>query len=211
METVIAGAFEVWPESGRVTSKESELSRDTDQELTKKVAGGDMAAFEEVYRRHQRLVYGLCLRMTQNATEAEDIAQDVFVHLFRTIGSFRGEAAFTTWLHRLTANRVLMHFRKVKSRRDETTDDGTLPERAEEFVGGPSAGRAQLLDRVALDRALARLPKGYRTVFILHDIEGYEHEEVARIMGCAPGTSKSQLHKARTRMRKLLKGEGGKP
>jgi RNA polymerase sigma-70 factor (ECF subfamily) len=210
MGTVMAGALEVWPESGQLTGTDDELSRRSDRELTRMVAGGDMAAFEEVYRRHQRLVYGLCLRMTQSVPEAEDITQEVFVHLFRTIGSFRGEAAFTTWLHRLAANRVLMHFRKMKSRRDETTEDGTLPERAGESVGGTAPGRTQLLDRVALGRALARLPRGYRTVFILHDIEGYEHEEVARIMGCAPGTSKSQLHKARLRMRKLLKGAGSK-
>jgi RNA polymerase sigma-70 factor, ECF subfamily len=206
----MAGALGAWPESGQSKGAGVELSRRSDKELAGMAAGGDMAAFEEVYRRHQRLVYGLCLRMTQSVPEAEDITQDVFVHLFRTIGSFRGEAAFTTWLHRLAANRVLMHFRKMKSRREETTEDGVLPERAEEPAGVPASGRSQLLDRVALERALARLPRGYRAVFILHDIEGYEHEEVARMMGCAPGTSKSQLHKARVRMRKLLKGAGSK-
>jgi len=138
----------------------------------------------------------------ERAGGAEEV--DVFVHLFRTAGSFRGEAAFTTWLHRLTANRVLMHFRKQKSRREETTEDGSLPERAAE-PSAVSPGRTQLLDRLALDRALARLPHGYRTVFVLHDIEGYEHEEIGRIVGIAAGTSKSQLHKARARLRKLLK------
>lgn len=161
-----------------------------------------MQAFEELFRLHRRLVYGLCLRMTQDVTEAEDVTQEVFVLLFRKIGGFRGEASFTTWLHRLTVNQVLMRFRKNKSRREDALEDEEL--QPHESVRTASPRAAQLLDRITLESAIAQLPPGYRAAFILHDIEGYEHEEVARLLGCAVGTSKSQLHKARTKLRKIL-------
>ncbi|MDX6270748.1 MAG: polymerase sigma-70 factor, subfamily [Acidobacteriota bacterium] len=164
-------------------------------------AAGDMESFEEVYRRHHRQVYRLCLRMTQNVHEAEDLTQEVFVHLFRKIGSFRGESAFTTWLHRLTVNHVLMHFRK-RNGRERITEDGETPN--EVVRGTEHPGRMQVVDKISLDNALARLAPGYRAVFILHDVEGYEHEEIGRMLGCSTGTSKSQLHKARLRLRKLL-------
>jgi RNA polymerase sigma-70 factor (ECF subfamily) len=142
--------------------------------------------------------------MTQNEAEAEDITQDVFIVLLHKAGDYRAEASFTTWLHRMTVNQVLMHFRRKKAKREEQAEDD--PEES----GAPhrSAGSrpAQLIDRITLEDALARLPPGYRAAFILHDVEGYEHEEVARLLGCAVGTSKSQLHKARTKLRKLLKG-----
>ena len=203
MATAVAGTFPAWQESGTAACSEPNPARCTDRELARRAAGGDAEAFEEVYRRHHRRVYTLCLRMTQNPAEAEDLAQDVFVHLFRTIGSFRGESAFTTWLHRLTVNQVLMHFRKLKSRREELTEDGTLPAHAGDGVG--AAGPMPFVDRVALEDAVAQLPAGYRAVFILHDVLGHEHGEVARILGVAAGTSKSQLHKARMRLRKLLR------
>jgi RNA polymerase sigma-70 factor, ECF subfamily len=182
---------------------EESAARDSDLTLAHKAADGDARAFEELYRLYQRLVYGLCLRMTQNVAEAEDITQDVFILLHRKVGSFRGESQFTTWLHRLTVNQVLMRFRKSRSRREEALEDCD----AQDFtVGVAHAGpnRLQLIDRMALDRALEKLPPGYRAAFILHDVEGYEHEEVARLLGCAVGTSKSQLHKARAKLRKIL-------
>lgn len=180
---------------------QTSLTESSDYKLSRDVAGGDMRAFEEVYRRHHRRVYGLCLRMTQNVAEAEDLAQEVFVHLYRKIGSFRGESAFSTWLHQLTVNQVLMHFRKNK-RREQTTEDGEMP--GQTVRGTEHPGRMQVIDKITLDDALARLAPGYRAVFVLHDIEGYEHEEIASILGCSTGTSKSQLHKARLRLRKLL-------
>ncbi|HEV2859960.1 MAG TPA: RNA polymerase sigma factor [Pyrinomonadaceae bacterium] len=177
-----------------------------DHALARAAAGGDASAFEELYRRHNRRVYSLCMRMTQNVAEAEDLTQDVFVQLMRNVGSFRGESAFTTWLHRLTTNLVLMHFRKMRGRREQTTEEGVMPEAP--TVGGSVGGQAPAMhDRVALGNALRRLPPGYRAVFVLHDIEGYEHEEVGRLLGCAAGTSKSQLHKARARLRRLLTQE----
>jgi RNA polymerase sigma-70 factor (ECF subfamily) len=187
----------------RAASPETVAARASDYELAQRAAAGDMQAFEELFRKHRRLVYGLSLRMTQDVAEAEDITQEVFVLLFRKVGGFRGEANFTTWLHRLTVNQVLMRFRKNKARREDSLedDDGQPREPAE----GPAAPRsAQFVDHIALESAIAQLPPGYRAAFILHDIEGYDHEEVARLLGCAVGTSKSQLHKARTKLRKIL-------
>ena len=143
--------------------------------------------------------------MLQNAAEAEDLTQEVFIQLYRKIGSFRGDSAFTTWLHRMTVNQVLMHFRKKKSRPEQATEEGDAPVQIEVGTGNPN--QMPVVDRIALERAVAKLPPGYRAAFVLHDVEGYEHEEVARLLGCAVGTSKSQLHKARTKLRKLLKGQ----
>ncbi|HVF57068.1 MAG TPA: RNA polymerase sigma factor [Pyrinomonadaceae bacterium] len=181
----------------------SVLKPATDYELAQGAAEGDLSAFETLYERHNRRVYSLCLRMTANTAEAEDLAQEVFIQLFRKIGSFRGESAFTTWLHRLTVNQVLMHFRKRGVRLEQTTDDGETPVQVVAGTENPSA--MPVVDRIALDKAVGQLPPGYRTVFVLHDVEGHEHEEIARILGCSVGTSKSQLHKARMKLRLLLK------
>ena len=163
-------------------------------------ASGDMAAFEEVYRTYYRRVYAQCLRMTRSVAEAEDLTQEVFIQLYRKLKTFRGESLFTTWLHRLTTNAVLMHFRKIAARPEQATDDT-------ETLNRPGVGTQShnLIDRIALDEALAQLPPGYRAVFILHDMEGYEHHQIGKILGCAVGTSKSQLHKARMKLRRLLR------
>jgi RNA polymerase sigma-70 factor, ECF subfamily len=192
-----------WPTAGGKAVVETPTQPESDQQLAKAAAGGDMAAFEELYRRHNRRVYALCLRMTQNQTEAEDLMQESFIQLFRKIGSFRGDSAFTTWLHRLTVNQVLMHFRKRSVKLERTTEEGETPEQTVKGTENPNS--MPVVDRIALDRAIAQLPPGYRSVFVLHDVEGHEHEEVARMLGVAVGTSKSQLHKARMRLRALLK------
>ena len=186
-----------------MTAAETETKQKTDYELAQKAAGGDMQSFEELYQRHNRRVYSLCLRMTQNVSEAEDLAQEVFIQLFRKIGSFRGESAFTTWLHRLTVNQVLMHFRKRSVKLEKTTEEGETPEQA--VAGTENPNQMPVVDRIALDQAIAQLPPGYRSVFVLHDVEGYEHEDISRMLGVAVGTSKSQLHKARMKLRGLLK------
>lgn len=187
------------------STKESlgDLSKVKDLELTRAAAGGDMPAFEEIYTRHHRRVYSICLRMLQNASEAEDLTQDVFIQLYRKIGSFRGDSAFTTWLHRMTVNQVLMHFRKRTVKFEKTTEEGDTPEQIVSGTSNPE--RMRIVDKIALDNAIEQLPTGYKNVFVLHDVEGYEHEEVARILGCSVGTSKSQLHKARLKLQKLLK------
>jgi RNA polymerase sigma-70 factor (ECF subfamily) len=187
-------------------SADVELTKQvSDLSLAQKSAEGNMDAFEELYRRHSRRVYSLCLRMTSNVEKAEDLAQDVFVHLFRKIGSFRGQSAFTTWLHRVTVNQVLMHFRKRSVKTELTTGDGETPVQIVQGTADPNS--MPIVDRIALDKAIAQLPPGYKSVFILHDIEGHEHTEVARILGCSVGTSKSQLHKARMKLRGLLMQE----
>jgi RNA polymerase sigma-70 factor (ECF subfamily) len=168
----------------------------SDHALAVAAGNGDMQAFEMLYERHNRRVYSLCLRMTQNPVEAEDLAQEAFIQLYRKIGSFRGESAFTTWLHRLTVNQCLMHFRKRSVKLERTSVRGTE---------NPNA--MPVVDRIALDNALKQLPPGYRTVFMLHDVEGHEHEEIAKILGVAVGTSKSQLHKARMKLRTILRSK----
>ena len=175
----------------------------SDHALASAAAKGDMSAFEELYQRHNRRVYSVCLRMTHNVSEAEDLTQEAFIQLFRKIGSFRGDSAFTTWLHRLTVNQVLMHFRKRSVKLERTTDEGETP--VQIVRGSENPDRMPVIDRISLDRAADQLPPGYRSVFILHDVEGHDHEEIAKILGVAVGTSKSQLHKARRKLRRLLR------
>jgi RNA polymerase sigma-70 factor (ECF subfamily) len=173
-----------------------------DFELVKLAETGNIAAFEMLYERYHRRTYSLCLRMTNSQTESEDLTQEVFIQLFRKIGSFRGESAFSTWLHRLTVNQVLMHFRRRSVKNEKTSEDGEMPEQI--VPGTENQKRMPVLDRIALTRAIEQLPPGYKNAFVLHDVEGYEHEEVARILGISVGTSKSQLHKARLKLRGLL-------
>src|SRR6266436_8638343 len=164
---------------------------------------GRAQPFEEIFQLHHRRVYSLCLRILGNSTEAEDLTQDVFVLVFRKLSSFRGESAFTTWLHRLTVNQVLMHVRKKHVKKEQLTEDGEMPVGI--VVDRNRFNRSPVLDRLALDEAIVQLPRGYRMVFLLHDVEGLEHSEIASLLGCSIGTSKSQLHRARMRMRLLLK------
>jgi RNA polymerase sigma-70 factor (ECF subfamily) len=164
-------------------------------------AAGDMAAFEEIYRTYNRRVYSHCLRMTRNVAEAEDLTQEVFIQLFRKLKTFRGESLFTTWLHRLTVNAVLMHFRKTAVRLDRMTEE--YEDAVNDFVSARISG-ASIIDKISLNEALRQLAPGYRAVFILHDLEGYEHQQISEILKCAVGTSKSQLHKARMKLRRLL-------
>src|SRR3982751_2541451 len=181
----------------------ADLGKATDFELAQVAARGNMVAFEEIYRRHHRRVYSVCLRMLQNASEAEDLTQDVFIQLYRKIGSFRGDSAFTTWLHRMTVNQVLMHFRKRTVKYEKTTEEGETP--VQVVPGTESPFKMPIVDKIAIENAIDQLPAGYKNVFLLHDVEGFEHEEVAKILGCSVGTSKSQLHKARLKLQKLLK------
>ncbi len=174
----------------------------TDIELCRLAANGSLSAFEIIYQRYHRRTYALCLRMTNSQTEAEDLTQEVFIQLFRKVGSFRGDSAFSTWLHRLTVNQVLMYFRRRSVKNEKVSDDGEMPEQT--VTGTANPNRMQIVDRIALKNAVAMLPAGYKSVFLLHDVQGFEHEEVARRMGISIGTSKSQLHKARLKLRCLL-------
>ena len=196
-------ALPLWLGTKIAANAEAEIAPRSDHALAIAAGRGDMKAFEEIYERHNRRVYSLCLRMTKNVAEAEDLAQEAFIQLFRKIGSFRGESAFTTWLHRLTVNQVLMHFRKRSVKLERTTEEGQTPEQVVHGTQNPNT--MPVIDRIALGRAVAQLPPGYREVFLLHDVEGHEHAEIARMLGVAEGTSKSQLHKARMKLRKLLR------
>jgi RNA polymerase sigma-70 factor (ECF subfamily) len=169
---------------------------------------GDAEAFQALYDRHKRRVYSLCLRMTANTAEAEDLTQEAFLQLYRKIATFRGESAFSTWLHRLSVNVVLMHLRKkslpVVSLEESTQGSGEEDAPKKDF-GADDLALAGSLDRLQLQRAVDDLPPGYRTIFVLHDIQGYEHNEIAAMVGCSVGNSKSQLHKARMKLRDMLR------
>jgi RNA polymerase sigma-70 factor (ECF subfamily) len=179
----------------------------TEAEAIRLAQLGDDAGFKRTYELHCRRVYALCLRMTGSKPDAEDLTQEAFLLTFRKINTFRGESAFSTWLHRLTVNVVLMYFRRRSLENnsieeiDEGKDQGSGLRR--EF-GGIDLRLTGLIDRLSLQRAVDQLPPGYRVMFLLHDVEGYGHREIARMLGCSVGNSKSQLHKARMRLRRLL-------
>ncbi|MFQ5816545.1 MAG: RNA polymerase sigma factor [Terriglobia bacterium] len=170
---------------------------------------GDSKAFERLYQLHKGRVYSLCLRMLGNPAAAEDMTQEAFLQLFRKVRTFRGESAFSTWLHRLAVNVVLMHLRKkglAVIPLEEATKSGDAESPPREF-GAEDRLLTGSIDRVLLERVIQQLPPGYRLVFTLHDIEGYEHNEIAEMLACSIGNSKSQLHKARLRLRDLLRAE----
>jgi RNA polymerase sigma-70 factor (ECF subfamily) len=178
----------------------------TEAEAIERAKQGDAEAFETLYHLHKRRVYSLCLRMTSNTAAAEDLTQEAFLQLFRKIGTFRGESAFSTWLHRMSVNVVLMQLRKkglaVVPLEDTLEGDEESPKKE---PGADDVRLAGSIDRLRLEKAIENLPPGYRAVFLLHDVQGYEHNEIAEMVGCSIGNSKSQLHKARMKLRELLK------
>jgi RNA polymerase sigma-70 factor (ECF subfamily) len=186
----------------------SEVSSNGVEDNTLALAqAGDHQAFAQLYSLHKRRIYSLCLRMVGNIAEAEDLTQEAFLQLHRKIATFRGDSAFSTWLHRLAINVVLMQLRK-KGLSVISLDEAMEP--AVEERPGRSFGAADLtlagaIDRMALQRAIDELPAGYRLIFVLHDIEGYEHNEIADMLECSVGNSKSQLHKARLKLRDALR------
>jgi RNA polymerase sigma-70 factor, ECF subfamily len=167
---------------------------------------GNGEASQFLYSLHKRRVFSLCLRMTANTAEAEDLTQEAFLQLFLKIGTFRGESALSTWLHRIAVNVVLMHLRKkvlpLKSLEETLETDEETTTQALRIEDMNLSG---LIDRLQLMRAIDRLSPGYKKVFVLHDIEGFEHNEIASMLGCSIGNSKSQLHKARFKLRDYLK------
>ncbi|MGH7529714.1 MAG: RNA polymerase sigma factor [Burkholderiales bacterium] len=174
----------------------------TDERVTRAQAG-DHQAFRDLYAEHVGRVYALCLRLTGDAAAAEERTQDVFVRLWDKLRSFRGESAFSSWLHRLAVN-VVLNERRTTQRRELRVTPAAEPERLEtprERGAGTMAGIA-----VDLERAIAALPPGAREVFVLFDIEGYDHAEIARLVGIAVGTSKAQLFRARRLLREMLEG-----
>lgn len=178
----------------------------TADETLARAQAGDGAAFAQLYALHKRRVYSLCLRMVGNIAEAEDLTQEAFLQLHRKIATFRGDSAFSTWLHRLTVNVVLMHLRRkglnlisLDEAMDPSPESGPM-----RSFGAQDLRLTGSIDRMALEKAIADLPAGYRLIFILHDIDGYEHNEIATMLECSIGNSKSQLHKARMKLREAL-------
>jgi RNA polymerase sigma-70 factor (ECF subfamily) len=172
---------------------------------------GDEDAFAELYFQHKRRVYSICMRMVHDPSLAEDLSQESFLQLHRNLGSFRGESAFTTWLHRLTVNVVLMHLRKrvLPICSLDQLMESVPEERAGRGFGKRDLTQAGVVDRLAINRAVATLAPGYRNVFLMHDVHGYQHREIASMEECSLGTSKSQLHKARRALRSALGGPSG--
>lgn len=174
-----------------------------DDDLVGRFRQGDLGAFEEIYRRHAGRLYSLACRMTGNPSDGEDLLQDIFVQVHRKLTTFKGESALATWLYRLAMNVCLDHLRSRGVRMDQVSDsidaDGDPTPPADRGMEA-----ALVVNRIDLERAIARLPEGSRAAFLLHDVEGFEHQEVAAILGIAEGTSKSQVHKARLRLRRWL-------
>lgn len=176
----------------------------TDLELARRCRQGDAAAFEEVYRAHAGRLYSLLVRMAGSAGEAEDLLQDVFLTAHRKLGSFRGESALGTWLYRLAVNHCLDFLRGRRARMARAT--ASLDEEDAAEPAAPAPRLAEAISRIDLERAIAQLPDGCRTVFVLHDVEGFEHHEIGDLLGISEGTSKSQVHKARMKLRAMLSG-----
>ncbi|BCS34490.1 RNA polymerase sigma factor [Luteitalea sp. TBR-22] len=179
-------------------------SHAADVRLAARCRAGDLAAFEELYRAHSPRLYAVAYRMLGHAQDAEDLLQEIFLLAFRKMDSYKGDASLGTWLYRLGVNACLDRLRSRARRNEQQTEwlDDELPPVAATSDGGPG-----LLHRLDLERALRELPPGCRAAFLLHDVEGFEHREVASMLGIAEGTSKSQVHKARARLRRLL-GDG---
>ena len=177
----------------------------SDLDLIKRAQQGDADAFASLFHAHKARIYSVCLRMTNNTAEAEDLTQDAFLQVFRKLATFRGDSALSTWLYRIAVNTVLMHFRKKALRQvslDEPYNQDAKTVRRE--YGRKDDRLVGSVDRIALSRAIKDLPDGYRTIFLLHEVEGYEHQEIAELLDCSVGNSKSQLHKAKLRIRELL-------
>jgi RNA polymerase sigma-70 factor, ECF subfamily len=186
-------------------SKES-TPAETERSLVLRAQRGDEQAFATLFQTHKKRVYSVCLLMTKDIAEAEDLTQEAFLQVFRCVGSFRGDSAFSTWLYRVAVNTVLMKLRRRKAPPLVSLDE---PVSSESPSLKRDVGRADLrlsgaIDRIALRRAMQELPEGCRQIFALHEVEGYQHHEIAKMLDCSVGNSKSQLHKAKMKMRDLL-------
>lgn len=180
---------------------------ESDRQLISRAQNGDEEAFAALFDAHKRRVYSLCLQMTGDVTEAEDLTQDAFIQVFRKLSTFRGDAAFSTWLYRVALNTVLMKLRRRRPRQislDEPVGVNANSSFVPREYGRKDPHLHGAVDRITLLRAIRKLPDGYRTIFVLHDVEGYDHREIARLLCCSTGNSKSQLHKARMKVRELL-------
>ena len=177
--------------------------RTADLELAARCRAGDADAFEELYRQHARRLFSLVVRMVGSAEDAEDLVQEVFLQAHRKLAGFRGESTLGTWLYRLTMNHCLDHLRGRQARMSRATESLDDEDAAEPMAPAPAVPPA--ISRMDLEKAIAALPPGSRAAFLLHDVEGFEHREIAAILGVSEGTSKSQVHKARLKLRAILR------
>ncbi len=177
-----------------------------ERSLIQRAQEGNEQAFATLFEMHKKRVYSVCLLMTKDVAEAEDLTQEAFLQVFRTIGSFRGEAAFSTWLYRIAVNTVLMKLRRQKAKPVLSLSEPISPEAPSlsHDIGTRDLNLTGAVDRIAILRAIESLPEGCRTIFTLHEVEGYQHHEIAKMLNCSIGNTKSQLHKARLKMRDLL-------
>jgi RNA polymerase sigma-70 factor (ECF subfamily) len=185
-----------------------EAHRDeTEHDLVQRAQCGDEHAFAKLFQLHKKRVYSVCLLMTKDLAEAEDLTQEAFLQVFRSVGSFRGDSAFSTWLYRVAVNTVLMKLRRRKAPPIVSLDEPVPSESSTSLrrdVGKTDPRLTGAIDRIALRRAMSELPDGCRKIFVLHEVEGYQHNEIAQMLDCSVGNSKSQLHKAKMKMRDLL-------
>jgi RNA polymerase sigma-70 factor (ECF subfamily) len=187
--------------------KKTSLDKESERELIARAQKGDGDAFASLFHSHSRRVYALCMQMTGNVAEAEDLTQEAFMQVFRKLSHFRGDSAFSTWLYRVAVNTVLMKLRRRTVRQvslDEPVN-ANFSEIPREY-GGDDSHLLSTPDRMALAEAIRQLPSGCRRIFILHHIDGYEHREIAKLLQCSTGNSKSQLHKAKLKLREFLFG-----
>jgi RNA polymerase sigma-70 factor, ECF subfamily len=183
-----------------------ENSSDDERGLIQRAQSGDQHAFGELFQLHKKRVYSVCLLMTKDVAEAEDLTQEAFLQVFRSIGSFRGDSAFSTWLYRIAVNTVLMKLRRRKAPPLLSLDEPVSPDSPSLMrdIGKPDPRLSGAIDRIAMRRAMQELPQGCREIFALHEVQGYQHHEIAKLLDCSIGNSKSQLHKAKMKMRDLL-------
>ena len=188
-----------------IPAKEATKRDESERSLIQRAQRNDEQAFATLFQLHRKRVYSVCLLMTKDIAEAEDLTQDVFLQMFHSVGSFRGDSAFSTWLHRIAVNTVLMNLRRRKTppvSLDEPVSSEAPSLRRD--IGRTDLRLSGAIDRIALRRAMQELPVGCRKIFALHEVEGYQHREIAKMLECSVGNSKSQLHKARMKMRGLL-------
>jgi len=179
-----------------------------ERELISLATGGNEAACEEIFRRNKDRVFSLCCRIAGDFHTAEDILQESFLKVFRSLGRFRHDSSLATWIYRVAVNTAIEHLRRLR-RGQDLFPESTAETDWKEWDSGNSASatRNRSWEILDLERAVADLPQGYRVVFVLHDVEGWEHQEIAALLGCSEGTSKSQLSKARWKIRQLLQGQ----
>jgi RNA polymerase sigma-70 factor, ECF subfamily len=179
---------------------------DSERSLVQRAQMGDQEAFATLFQLHKKRVYSVCLQMTKDVADAEDLTQEAFLQVFRNINSFRGDSAFSTWLYRIAVNTVLMKLRRRKAPPVLSLDEPVSPDSPslKREIGQADPNLSGVVDRIALRRAIAELPQGCRQIFDLHEVQGFQHHEIARRLECSIGNSKSQLHKAKMKMRDLL-------